>query len=575
MSFSGLTALQFWLGLGTLGAVLAALQILRVRQREIPVVTTLFWRQAMEQTRARVFRRRFRHFGTWLFLFLICGLLWLAIARPVSSGRPRERTVCLLDGSADMARGRRFADAVAQLETDVVGLPADATDVIYVGADTSTLLTAGEDRLLLAHRLGDLAPDAAPARLGAVIDDLLHAHRGALTIRVYGDGVLPAGASLPERVQLARVDTGATVREYNAGIVTLGIGDASSGASDTVDVLVAVRAERGGTPVGTSGGALEAVLDDRLLTITPQAEGLGTKYARWRYRDVPARGQRLRLALRTGSRPDALTLDDSAEIILPNRPVLRVFVDVALRPILTPMLAADPGLRLVASAQEEADIWIRGGASEPSAGRPTLWFDPGEAHSAALVIEGPAASAQVLLAEAQARLALAQIDGVALAQTMGRTIAAHAEVGAERRVRVWHSLLQPQMGFVSSRAFPLFVAGAVRWLAGQTELIPYAAAGYALPVRAHALGYVDAQGRSLQPLGAAFTPPVVGRYQARTGQMAVIASLLEDGVAPHADDAAGAEAAPTAPFPFVSLLILLAFGLLCVEWTLFRSGKMP
>ena len=52
MSFSGLTALQFWLGLGVIGAVLAALQFLRVRHREIPVATTLFWRQAIEETRA-------------------------------------------------------------------------------------------------------------------------------------------------------------------------------------------------------------------------------------------------------------------------------------------------------------------------------------------------------------------------------------------------------------------------------------------------------------------------------------------------------------------------------------------
>lgn len=575
MSFGGLTALQFWLGLGALGAVLAALQILRVRQREVSVVTTLFWRQALEQTRARVFRQRFRHVGTWLFLLLICGLLWLAIARPTLRDGVSEHTICLLDGSADMARGRRFAEAVAQLKKDVQGLPLEATDVIYVGGETRTLLAAGEDRLLLARRLASQAPAAAPARLGAVIEDLLRVHAGALTIRVYGDGALPASASLPERVRLARVDTGIPVRDYNLGVVTLGMAEASSGAADAVDVLVALRAEQGGAPVGTSGGALRITLDGRELTLTPESEGLGTGYPRWRYRDVPARGQLLRAALRRGARTDALPLDDSAEIILPNRPLLRVFVDAALHSLLGPVITADPGLHLVASAQEEADVVIRAGAGEPAGGRPTLSFDTTEAGAAAFLIRGPAASGEALLATAERQLALARIDGAALAQRTGRTIGAHAEVAPERRIRVWISLLQPESGFVSSRAFPLFVAGALRWLAGRVELVPYAAAGFVLPVEADTSGYADETGRLLQPLGVAFTPPVAGRYHPRGGPSDVIASLLPDHLPRQADAVRGAAAAPAAPFPLRTLLLLLACGLLCVEWVLYRTGRMP
>ena len=48
--------------------VLAALQYLRVRPRRTRVVTSLFWRQAVEQAKARTLFERFRHPRTYLLL---------------------------------------------------------------------------------------------------------------------------------------------------------------------------------------------------------------------------------------------------------------------------------------------------------------------------------------------------------------------------------------------------------------------------------------------------------------------------------------------------------------------------
>jgi len=80
MSFTTLSPLSIALGLVGLAGVLYLLQRLRVRHREIDVVTTLFWREALQETRARVLVRRFRHPLAYAFVLAIAALLWLAFA---------------------------------------------------------------------------------------------------------------------------------------------------------------------------------------------------------------------------------------------------------------------------------------------------------------------------------------------------------------------------------------------------------------------------------------------------------------------------------------------------------------
>ena len=60
MSFANLAPLWVALDLGALVAGLYLLQRLRVQHRDLQVPTTLFWREAVEEARARVLVRRFQ-----------------------------------------------------------------------------------------------------------------------------------------------------------------------------------------------------------------------------------------------------------------------------------------------------------------------------------------------------------------------------------------------------------------------------------------------------------------------------------------------------------------------------------
>ena len=94
-------------GIAALAGGLFWLQRLRVRHREVPVVTALFWREAVEETRARELRLRFRHPLAYLFILAICAALWLAAAGLRFEAGSDRSVVLLLDASAGMARGTR------------------------------------------------------------------------------------------------------------------------------------------------------------------------------------------------------------------------------------------------------------------------------------------------------------------------------------------------------------------------------------------------------------------------------------------------------------------------------------
>ena len=109
---SNLSIGGFLIGLAAIAGVLYLLQRLRVRYREHVVVTTLFWKQAVEEARARVLVRRFKHLFAYLFVLLIAALLWLGFADPQRGDTGGAQHIVLLDGSAGMGRGDHFAKTI-------------------------------------------------------------------------------------------------------------------------------------------------------------------------------------------------------------------------------------------------------------------------------------------------------------------------------------------------------------------------------------------------------------------------------------------------------------------------------
>ena len=569
MTWANLSPLALAGGLAALAAILFALQRLRVRYRPVPVITTLFWREAVEEARARVFVRRFRHPLAYLLVLAIAGLIWLAVAEPQPGEADPVDRVLLLDASAGMAAGDRFDRTVAALLERARTVPPARRTVLACGEIVRPLLLPGEALPLLEARREGVGPTAAPASIERALRDLAATRDPArrLEVEVFGDAPIAEGvlALLPGvTVRRAFVEPGEP-RGANAGVVALGVTPARSGAWDRVDVFV-----RG----AGSGSAVTASVEGETGALgAPEAGASGAVV----YRDVPAAGGTFRVR---ASRGDAIPFDDAARIVLPNRPRLRV----ALSPnagVLRAVLDADPAVRLVT---EDAAVAVRLAGETIGGDVPALELvDEAAQEEAFLLIHPRGLDSEEVLLESFDQLGLDEVDAMELAEAARKPIAIGAAPGDRRAVRVWSSLLEARYDFTRTRSFPLFVATSLRWLAEEDAAPAWAAAGEAVAQTAGGGAWTDARERQLDPVrgldpvGMAFVPPVAGRFVGEDGRI-VEASLL-DPVTTSGGEATGArEASAGAKAPagdLAALLAALALAGLLVEWWIYRTGRMP
>ena len=551
MSFA-LSSFGILLGLGAIAGAVFLLQRLRVRHREVPVVTTLFWKQAVEETRARVFVRRFRHWPAYLLFLAIGALLWLGFAQPRAGGSGAGRLAQLLDGSAGMAWKDRFAQAKQALLDDVASFPPERTQVLFCGGTVRTLLAPGENPLVLTKRLEGLAPEAAPSTLQRTLRSVLAEAHARTSVVVYGDGPLEANA---KQASVER-RTFAPDRAGNRGFAAVGIAEAASGRWDAVDVYLEVRG--GGDPT-----SLVAVTIDG--EAPPEPGGMEGEGARVVWRDVPARGGLLEARLPG----DGLALDVTAAVRLPSRTPIRVQLSPKLDAVLRPVLEQDPGIALV-DADPDVEIGTSFGIPPPGHHAVLSFHSMPEVHPHTIQVMQPTLDAQAELQVLQRVLALAEIDGAALAEALGRPVTVGVEDGVSRLILVDAALLGADAGFVGSRAFPLFLAGAIRHLAGRDTFRPYAAVGEAVPGTDRPFRHAAA---AMDPVGVDLVPAVAGDHVAAGD--AFTASLLTNELTADASAGVPENASAAGSVDLALLAILLAFALLLVEWTLFRSGRVP
>ncbi|MFQ5507623.1 MAG: BatA domain-containing protein, partial [Planctomycetota bacterium] len=299
----------FLTGLVALAGILFLLQRLRVRYREQTVVTTLFWKEALMEARRRVLVRSFKHPLAYLFVLLIGSLMWLGFADPELESASARSHLVLLDGSAAMGRGDRFRETVRELQEHVSELPASRRRVVFCGGRAGSLLEPGESLLLLEERVGDLVPEACPPSVERVLRSLTrHLPPDAeLEVVVAGDAPLSETMLelLPKGVRVSRLAPGSEDGERpaapNRGITALGVGAASSGAFDRVDVLCELRGPDGETP------ALAVLLDGNPVELEARRSREGNR-TRILLVDVPASGRLLTLHLAHDSQAgDALS----------------------------------------------------------------------------------------------------------------------------------------------------------------------------------------------------------------------------------------------------------------------------
>jgi hypothetical protein len=138
------------MGVAALAGGLWLAQRLRVQHREVEVLSTIFWQAAREETRARVFVRRFRHWRAWSLLVVITSLLWLLLNQPQLRSWDGTRHIVLLDWSVDdpQVRQRDLNDALEL----AARLPDADREIIAVGTQLETLLRPLEPLELARQR---------------------------------------------------------------------------------------------------------------------------------------------------------------------------------------------------------------------------------------------------------------------------------------------------------------------------------------------------------------------------------------------------------------------------------------
>ena len=535
MSFALLSTAAVVGGIALLAIGLWFAQRLRVVHREVEVISVLFWQQALEETRARVFVRRFRHWWAWALLVLIAALLWLLAATPQTHSLDGTRHLVVVDWGISDAQ-RRQQDLALALDL-AAGFPTGDREVIAVSTQLETLLRANES-IDLAWRRAATPVDPAPRDLGWAIEALAARATSDTPIRIHIIGDTPidrvhlsavrshfgTDASGRPILEVVRVD-----REPSADepmLATLGMSESLTSNWEAVDVWIApddastqeeLAVTINGTPLDhdvtrRSNGAYELI-------------------------GLPARGGEIAVGL-SGRQVGGLTL--------PNRRRIRVRLDPAVPASLRRLISLDPACEIV---DAQVDVVI---GFEPDA-EFRLVADDAPAFS----ISESASDPQAALTELVDQLALKQIDATGLAEASGRVIEVQFSQGNRRQITVWETLFTPAFDFQESRACPVFVARAVRWLADRPAMISYAELGRRLPESSPRFG------RSLQT-----------QVTAADGRTVTASRLAVVRDQPATLDTGSVAAWPATVHPLSWIGLLVAI-LLIGEWILVRRGQIP
>ena len=549
MSFLNLGIVPFLLGLAALATLLFFLQRLRVKFSEKEVVTTLFWKQAVEETRTRVLMLRFQYLLAYLLALAIAGMVWLAFAEPTWKQDDKMDTIFLLDGSAPMAWGDRFEQAKSLLQKEAGRIPAARRRIYFCGADTRLVLDRGEEIYLLMPRLANFNPEACPSSierdLFALVTDETTTRK--LKLFVVSDAPVREAwlAMFQNHVVIERLrPEKPPKRENNIGIAAIGVANSARGAFDRVDVMFEV--------IGATDPGVTITLAGQVLNQVPTKER-GTYYLR----DLPARGEVLEIAL---VEEDALALDNRARITLPTRHTIAVAVDENLDDRFHMLVDADPALT---RASGEAQV-IVGGATDGSL--PAIELVAGNGIT---VIHEDGLS-PLALERLQDRFSQTGLDRVGRISSFGPDrvdgflLSPRYVPGPKRKVQIGIELIGSDYDFLQSSAFPLFFSTTIHWLAGVQPIAPFAVAGE----RSTQVGQFSLAGSD-------YAPPRAERHLDRNGKALEVSlsavQLSENQAINQTTHSTNDKRWPS----IITVCLLLAFFLIGAEWWLYQKGQIP
>ncbi|MEO0478317.1 MAG: hypothetical protein AAF196_02430 [Planctomycetota bacterium] len=569
MNLTNLSPLGLLLGALALAGVTFALQILRVRHREQRVVTTMFWRQALQEERVRVFRERFRHPLAWLLITAIAVLSWFAYARPSIDREPDMDVVVLVDGSAQ--------SSVDELEQDLAtaagiarGLRNDERRVFVLSSSARCLLDSGEPVALLEERAEALGPASTHNTIDRVLPGLVGT--GDRPLRVYLVGRQDLRSDTVETVQAAR---GGEVEWFRV----LGKrGDEPADPAPSAEVLgFGVDPTFGvlATLRGVEASSVQLFFDGQEVLEDPAVRSVS----------VTAEGVESLLELSWSSpsaEPGELELSVAGvttRATWPGQTTTNVALQFgasssAIRAAFRQVIESDATLSIVAEAAsadvtvgDDAQADLRLVASE--GGRSTFHFQG----------LGPAQLQRIVT-----RTGLSDLDADALATTLGRPVTVGSEEVGPRQVSIDRAVFDGDARLLESRVFPVLARESVHWLANRSSAPRRAAVGVPIDdLAGSSIARLD-RGASdeitrIETLGLPFVPSASGRHRALEGQEFEVSLQTSAFVSAGLATTAEIEVVdpptqgPTLGLDRWLLLIVLTLGVF--EWVSVRRGRMP
>ena len=306
--------------------------ILKIRLRQEPVSTTIFWQQVFEERRSRSLWRRFRHLlSLILCLLFLAGLVGSALEPVLESQKKTARCVIVVDNSAgmnasDSGRQTRLDQAKKELQTLLTTTDVARQTAILTAGGHPQIAVGFTDHLGTLRRGVELIPPTDhPTALVETIGLALQltSTEEDSSILVLTDGNTPGLTPFESLPNVRFFPIGKPIG--NMGITRF---QPRRSLGDAVGYEVLVETVNYDTePISAR---LEVELGDRIVDVVPLTLEPGRPQTTI-IRDVTSDGGLLRASLRVsgetvGDVADALPTDDTAIAFLPALPTQQIYL---------------------------------------------------------------------------------------------------------------------------------------------------------------------------------------------------------------------------------------------------------
>ena len=341
-------AVPIALAWAALAVPIVVFYILKIRLRQVPVSTTIFWRQIYDEKRPRSIWQVLRHLVSLLMQLLLLMLLVLALAQPFFTWEVLQarRLVLVVDNSASMNAGdvapSRLAAAREIGRSVIAGLRLrDEMAIVAAGTQPRVVCGLTGHERTLQTALVSVGPSDGPTQVSAAValgKRLLGDARHGRVI-VLSDGCFEGSEQLldDKLVELRTVGT-------RAGNVAITNFQVRRSLLDPIgyEILTEVTAATD-EPVQCR---LEIDLNDSPVDVIPLSLKPGETWTK-AIEKTSVEGGRLSARLNDN---DALVIDNSAVALLPQRREQRVVLAGQSNLFLQKSLEVNPLVRLTVAA---------------------------------------------------------------------------------------------------------------------------------------------------------------------------------------------------------------------------------